>query len=245
MNNGPVRLAKIESRIIPEEVPVRFYAQQLKAYEHIKKDVVGKKVLDVGCGDGYGSAYLAEAATGVTGIDYDESIILKATNKYKVPNLNFKYMSATELEFENNSFDVVCSFQVIEHISEEKLQKYLSEIKRVLTSNGKFYVTTLNLNHNMKSPLNYLKNPAHCKEFRLWEFQELLCSVFPDVEILGIHLTTKHRFFQRLKKSGVFRFIPQFLNPVDKFYDRVTVKDFKVTKYSLKKAFDFIGICRQ
>lgn len=236
---------KLESRIIPEEVPVRFYAQQLKAYSHIRQDVAGKRVLDVGCGDGYGSAYLAEVAAEVTGIDYDESIISKAKNKYKVPNLNFKYMSATELEFESNSFDVICSFQVIEHIPENKLLKYLSEIKRVLTKNGKFYVSTLNLDHNMKSPLNYPKNPAHCKEFRLWEFRELLCSVFSDVEISGIHLTTKHRFFQRLKKSGIFRFIPHSLNPVDRFYDRVTVSDFKVTRDNLSKAFDFFGACRK
>lgn len=243
MNNG--YFAKPESRIIPEEVPVRFYAQQLKAYEYVKRDVAGKKVLDIGCGDGYGPAYLAAVAGEVTGIDYDKSIIGHAKNKYKLPNLNFEHMSAIELKFENNSFDIICSFQVIEHIPEDKLLNYLSEIKRVLRDNGKFYVSTLNLEYNIKSPLTYPKSPAHCKEFRLWEFQELLDSVFPYVEIHGAHLTFRHRFYQRLKKSGIFRFIPASFNPVDRFYHKVTVEDFKITTCNLRKAFDFIGVCRK
>lgn len=238
-------MKKQETRIIPEETDAKFYAEHLKPYEFVKINAKGKRILEVGCGDGYGSAYLAEAASEVIGIDYEEDVILQAKNKYRVPNLSFLCMDATVLQFKNDSFDLVCSFQVIEHIPEEKLMQYLSEIKRVLKINGEFYLSTLNLDHTMKSPITYKNNLAHCKEFTLVELKELLCGVFSDVEIYGLHLTLKHRFYQRLKKIGIFDFLPDMINPVSRFYNKVTINDFKINSKNLRKAIDFICICRK
>ena len=167
-------IRKPETRIIPEETSRKFYAQHLKPYEFLKNETTGKKILEVGCGDGYGSAYLAEAANKVIGIDYEQEVIAQAKNKYCLPNLSFTYMDATNLEFKDATFDIICSFQVIEHIPEDKLLNYLFEIKRVLKRGGKFYVSTLNLNHTMKSPLSYKKNAAHCKEFTFEELKILI-----------------------------------------------------------------------
>ena len=236
---------KIETRIIPEETNAKFYAEHLMPYEFMRNDAVDKKILEVGCGDGYGSAYLAEVAAEVIGIDYEEAVVLRAQAKYKAPNLKFLSMDATNLQFKEYSFDIVCSFQVIEHIPEEKLLEYLSEIKRVLKKNGKLYLSTLNLEHTMKSPLTYKKNLAHCKEFTLPELKDLLSRVFSDIEIYGLHLTPKHRFYQRLKKIGIFNFLPDAVNPVAKFYHKATTDDFKITSINLEKAIDFICICRK
>lgn len=238
-----VRVNFIETRIIPEETPPKFYAEHLKPYEFLSDQCGGKKILEVGCGDGYGSAYLAKTAKEVIGIDYEEDIIQRAQNKYRAPNLSFLYRDATELQFEDNAFDIACSFQAIEHIPQDKLLRYLSEIKRVLKVNGEFYLSTLNLEHTMKSSLTYQKNPAHCKEFTLSELKELLASVFPRVEIYGLHLTLQHRFYQRLKKIGIFSFLPNTISPVSRFYNRVTTEDFKITAHNLKKAIDFICVC--
>lgn len=238
-------MRKQETRIIPEETNVKFYMEHLKPYEFLIKNAQGKSILDIGCGDGYGDAYLTKVASKVIGIDYEEEVISKARNKYKMPNLSFMSMDATKLKFEASAFDLVCSFQVIEHIPEDMLVTYLSEIKRVLKEGGEFYLSTLNLEHVMKSPLTYKKQPAHCKEFKLGELSDLLSKVFPKVEIYGLALTSKHRFYLRLKKSGIFNLLPDSINPVKKFYNSVTTNDFKITSDNLRKAIDFICVCRK
>src|SRR3990167_5258749 len=183
------QLTKQETRIIPEETAPKFFAQHLIPYEFLRKQAKGKSVLEIGCGDGYGSACLAEAARKVTGVDYEEAVIYQAQNKYRGANLEFARMDAANLQFADNSFDIVCSFQVIEHIPEDALPRYLSEIKRVLKDEGTFYLSTLNLEHSMKSPHTYQKNIAHCREFKLDELKGVLSKIFPRVEIFGLHLT--------------------------------------------------------
>ena len=188
--------------------------------------------------------FLAKTASEIIGIDYDQETILRAQKKYVLPNLRFMVMGADRLEFEDNCFDLSCSFQVIEHIPEDKIARYLAEIKRVLKNDGKFYLSTLNLGHVMKSPATYKKQPAHCREFRLDELKELLSKVFSKVEIRGLQLTLKHCFYQRLKKSGIFNFLGTF-NPVDRFYKKCGVGDFKITSDNLTKAIDFICVCEK
>jgi SAM-dependent methyltransferase len=227
---------KPESRIIPENVPPKFLAQHLKPYEFVKNRVRGKRILEIGCGDGYGSAYLAEAAQEVIGIDYDRQTILRAQQKYKAQNLAFSCMEATGLELPDNYFDIICSFQVIEHIPQDGLKQYLREARRVMKDSGEFCLSTLNLSNAMKSGQAYAKNPAHTKEFILAELRDLLTSVFPKVEIYGLYLTPKHRFFQRLKKIGIF---------VKGFYDKVTTRDFRVGKPDACLALDFICLCKK
>lgn len=236
-------MVKQETRIIPEEIPPKFFAEHLKPYEFVLPYAFGKNILEVGCGDGYGSAFLAEKASEVISIDYDEATVLQARNKYRAPNLSFMRMDATTLQFEDSLFDIICSFQVIEHIPENKIPLYLSEIERVLKDNGKFFLSTLNLSHTMKCPLTYTKNPAHCKEFTLAELKDLLLTKFSNVEIYGLHLTLKHNFYQRLKKIGIFSYFPDVINPVSRFYKKVTTKDFKINSDNLQKAIDFICIC--
>ena len=151
-------MLKPETRIVPEEVAPKFFAEHLKVYEFLKGEAKGKNVLEVGCGDGYGADYLAAAGFEVTALDYDEAVIAAARDKYHRPNLKFIPMEAGALCFEDDSFDIVCSFQVIEHILEADIPRYLSEIKRVLRPEGAFYLSTLNLEHAMKgSPMTYKK----------------------------------------------------------------------------------------
>lgn len=239
----PENNLKPETRIIPQEVPPKFYAQHLKPYEFIRSRAAGKKVLEVGCGDGYGAAYLAGSASEVVGIDYALSVIARAQEKYALPNLKFLAMEATSLSFDAASFDLACSFQVIEHIPADKLPLYLSQIRRILKIGGQFWLSTLNLDHNLKSARTYEKHLAHCKEFRLQEIRGLLADFFPTVKIYGLHLGLKHRLFLGLKRSGVLNFLPQKYNPVARFYQNITTADFKITSKNLKKAIDFICVC--
>jgi len=236
-------LKKIETRIIPEETDRSFYLQYLKAYSFIKDDVDDKSVLDVGCGDGYGCAFLAEKAKFVQGVDYEPEVVLSAQKKYKANNLRYSAMNALKLEFKDQEFDIVCSFQVIEHIPEELIPLYLNELRRVLKDNGILYLSTLNLDKVMKSSKTYKKNLAYCKEFRLEELRETLLKVFGKVTIYGLHLSPRHYFYLRLKKSGIFRFLPDFLNPVKRFYKNIEIDDYRLKLSRLKDASDFICVC--
>lgn len=236
-------MPKPETRIIPGETTSKFYAQHLKPYEFIIDKVEGKKILEIGCGDGYGAAYLSSKASEVYAVDYEEGVILKAKDKYRINNLNFQSMDAASLKFEDGYFDLACSFQVIEHIPEDKILKYLLEVKRVLNNNGSFYLSTLNIETSMKSPAGYKKNPAHIKEFNLYEIREELLKVFPNVLCYGLHLTGRHRFYQRLKKIGMNKVFPGRINFVNRFYGNITTDDFVIRPDNLRKAIDFICIC--
>ncbi len=241
-------MKKQECRVVPEETNARFFAQQLKAYEFVIKYAARKIVLDIGCGDGYGAAYLSKVAKEVIAVDYEEEIVHKAQKKYVIQNVKYLSMDATNLTFDNSTFDIVTSFQVIEHIFEDRISDYLLGIKRVLKDEGEFYCTTLNLKHDMKSPLTYQKAPAHTKEYTFEEFKTLLEKYFSSVKIYELHLTLKHAFYLMLKKSGTLNFLPDSMNPVKRFYDNVTVKDFIVTPKRArnpKKAIDFYAICRK
>jgi ubiquinone/menaquinone biosynthesis C-methylase UbiE len=234
-----------DSAIIPENVPARFFAEHFKPYEFAAKFIKDKIVLEVGCGDGYGAEYLSRYAKEVVAVDHAKENIMHAQNRYRKPNLTFEVMNAGVLGFENDSFDAACSFQVVEHIPENNVLYYLSEIKRVLKKGGVFYLSTLNVAHTMKSPHTYKKNPDHCKEYRLTELKELLSKVFAHNDVYGLHLTPKHRFYLRLKKMGIINFFPSAINPLKNFYSRITTDDFIITAHNLEKATDFICVCRE
>ncbi len=239
-------LNKIETRIVPEETDRSFYLQHFKVYTFVNKNAENKQVLDAGCGDGYGSAYLSKKARFVYGIDYEPAVVAKAQSKYQADNLQYLPMDVLELKFNDREFDLICSFQVIEHIPEELILEYLGQLKRVLKDSGTLYLSTLNLDKVMKSPLTYKKNAAHCKEFRLEELQEILSKTFSQVTVYGLHLSLRHYFYLRLKKSGIFKLLPDRINPVVKFFKKgIQVNDFRLARNNLKKASDFICVCKK
>ncbi len=97
--------------------------------------VAGREVLDVACGEGYGSAHLARHATHVTGADIDSAAVLHARARYSaIANLEFRQADCAALPFPDGSFDAVVSFETLEHI--EAQEPFLDEIRRVLRAEG-------------------------------------------------------------------------------------------------------------
>lgn len=229
----------------PRKANRKFYYQNLFPYYLVRKISANKKVLDIGFGYGHGDFYLAETAKEVIAIDCEKENIENANVKFKKNNLSYNLMDATNLTFLNECFDVVCSFQVIEHIKEDLLLKFLFEIKRVLKPQCVFYVSTLNKEVTMKASQPYDKNVYHNKEFNAEELSELLLRVFNKVEMYGLQLTAKHKFFLRLKKIGLFKYFPKQANPVGHFYNNISLKDFKISKNNLRQSLDFICVCQK
>src|SRR5258708_7938926 len=102
----------------------------------------GKRVLDVGCGTGYGAAELATQARAATGIDIAPDAVTDARNQFARGNLTFLAGSATALPFADASFDLITAFEVIEHLAD--WQTMLAEARRVLHPQGVFLVSTPN-----------------------------------------------------------------------------------------------------
>ena len=229
--------------INPETESPRLVAKHLSAY-HFAKDFARGRTLEIGCGDGYGSSLLSNTAEEVIGIDLFERNVEVASAKYDRPNLKFLRMNATELAFPEKSFDLAVSFQVIEHIPQALLNQYLNEIKRVLKINGVACISTLNLKKNLKAGQTYDKSPHHDKEFLPFEFEDLLKSHFRQVAVYGLYPTSKHLFFERLKKAG-FGKMPAPLNPVARFYDHITARDFYWSRQNnLDDCIDLLAVCR-
>jgi ubiquinone/menaquinone biosynthesis C-methylase UbiE len=158
------------------------------AYEHRHRyaiccdHVADKEVLDIACGEGYGSAMLATSARRVVGADLNQEVINQAAQKYgQSKRLQFKVASCTSLPFVDGSFDVVISFETIEHITEQA--DFITEVARVLKTNGTFIVSTPNRIVYSEEPSHH--NPFHQKELDQQELRELLEQQFKYVQLFG------------------------------------------------------------
>jgi len=157
--------------------------EHLHRYRFAKEFVKGKIVLDLACGEGYGSYMLAEEANEVIGVDISESTIKHAKIKYATNNLKFIKSSMLEIDIEGeNVFDVIICFEALEHVEEH--DKVMAEIKRMLKNDGIFIVSTPN-KYSYTDEGDYCKNPWHKKELYLDEFEALLKSAFKNVLIYG------------------------------------------------------------
>jgi ubiquinone/menaquinone biosynthesis C-methylase UbiE len=136
-----------------------------------------KVVLDIACGEGYGAKLLSEVANQVVGVDISEETIKYAEKKYSSKNLEFKVGSADEIPFEDNFFDVVVSFETIEHL--ENHEGMISEIKRVLKDDGLLIISSPNKTEYSEA-INY-SNPFHEKELDEKEFRDLTKKFFSNV----------------------------------------------------------------
>jgi ubiquinone/menaquinone biosynthesis C-methylase UbiE len=129
------KLSFTGERFIPsEQGEIRI--EHLQRYIFTLDLVTKKRVLDLACGEGYGSFLISGAAKQVIGVDVSDVAVRHATTKYakKHGNLKFQKCSATNLPFQDGSFDVVVSFETIEHLAEQ--MQMVAEIRRVLSPQG-------------------------------------------------------------------------------------------------------------
>jgi SAM-dependent methyltransferase len=165
------------------EIPEISY-EHWNRYLFARQFVKDKIVLDIACGEGYGSFLLSNIAGQVIGIDIDQETINFANNKYVRNNLKFKVGSATHLSLlQNNFFDVIVSYETIEHIAEDDQNLFLQEVKRTLKHDGIFIVSTPN--KKLYSDTRCYDNEFHIKEFYFEDFNIFLKSHFKYVDFLG------------------------------------------------------------
>jgi SAM-dependent methyltransferase len=168
-------------RLIPGEVDVDLLNEHMARYTFAARLSRGKRVLDAGCGVGYGSAALAEVAETVTGVDVAADAVEFARANYQLPNLAFEQASVTQLPFEDGRFDLIAAFEVIEHL--EDWRSFLNEASRVLAPGGQLIVSTPNKLYYTESRGVHGPNPFHVHEFEFEEFGAELKTVFPYVSL--------------------------------------------------------------
>ncbi len=167
-------------RFIPTEQG-RIRLEHYHRYAMVLDIVKEKDVLDVACGEGYGSSFMADAARSVVGVDISDEAVQHASATYTKANLMFRQGSATALDFDEASFDVVVSFETIEHLAEQA--EMLAEIRRVLRADGLLVISSPN--RPVYSEESGEHNEFHVKELDFKEFDDLLRVQFPTIEYFG------------------------------------------------------------
>ena len=167
-------------RFIPDDVSdSEIEIEHMQRYIFAENFVKNKIVLDVACGEGYGSNILAQTAKKVIGVDIDDETIKYARSKYSSSNISFVCSDVEKLPFEDNFFDVIVSYETIEHIDEIKQKEFLNEIDRVLKCDGLLIMSTPN--KEVYTDLVNSNNKYHIKEFYFDEFKNFLNLKFSNI----------------------------------------------------------------
>ncbi|MEQ9297239.1 MAG: methyltransferase domain-containing protein [Cyclobacteriaceae bacterium] len=169
-----VYTTEIASDQISSDNPI--HQRLLKAYVAVLPYIKGS-VLELGCGEGRGVELLMEHADDFTGLDKIQEVIDKLSGKY--PNAIFRQAVFPPFDdIADNTYDTIVSFQVIEHIQNDKL--YLQEIQRVLKPGGKAVLSTPNIKMTLS------RNPWHEREYTADELKSLAQKYFSHVDMKGI-----------------------------------------------------------
>ena len=224
---------------VPEEN--YWYRRHLVVYEWIAQRVGGKRVVDMACGEGYGSNVLAERAASVVGVDANPEAHEHARLRYVRPNLRFE---RDLVEGFSEPCDAVVFLQTIEHVQDAGA--ILEHFKSMLAPGGVAYVSTPNVLTLAPPGAERSDNPWHVHEYRAEEFRALCEAHFPRVELLGLFHARKLRAHELAIKLGWDR-VHKALRLTGPFYERFTpaiaASDFALRTENLDAALDFVAVC--
>jgi len=213
--------------------------EHLARYEFALQYIHNKKVLDIGCGTGYGVDLIASKASEVIGVDICEEAINYAKQQCKQKNIKFYVGNAENLDFlEDGQFDVIISFEVIEHIPD--YLQYLKEVRRLLKADGILIISTPNKKYHSphsEKPVN----PWHITEFWLDDFKALLKKYFDNVKLYGQYYNTRIKWIvKKLLPQKVWQTSLQKMR--DDYHTRQVsnFSDKNIENYSY-----FIAVCRK
>lgn len=161
-------------------IQTRDTIDHLHRYALVFDYIKDKIVLDIACGEGYGSNLMSQRAQYVYGVDIDLETISSAKHKYNKENLSFKTGRADLIPIETNSIDIVVSFETIEH--HDKHEEMMLEMKRVLKPGGIIIISTPD-KYFYTDKRNF-NNEFHVKELYREEFTSLINNHFKVSQLL-------------------------------------------------------------
>lgn len=172
-----------EQRYRSNALDYGIYLFHLATYDFARPLVGGGRVLDFGCGTGYGTKHISATCREIVGVDISAEAIAVAAERYVADNLAFRQIERVEVAaapFDSSSFDAVLSFQVIEHISEP--DAYLREIVRLLRPGGVAVFATPDRRTRL-GPGQRPWNRFHVTEYDPPSLQSLLARHFDEVDL--------------------------------------------------------------
>jgi SAM-dependent methyltransferase len=238
-------------RTLPDIPAENYWFQRhLAVYEWIGARVIGLRVIDMACGEGYGSEVLSRSATAVVGVDANPEAHEHARLRYRRQNLEFAH-GMVELFGEPGAYDAVVFLQTIEHVPDPVA--VLERFRALLAPGGVAYVSTPNVLTLAPAGQAKSDNPWHIREYRAQEFDSLCRSVFEQVELLGVFHARKLRLHALALRAGWDR-IHAGLGLTKAFYDWFTPA-IKSSDFALRGtraggptvldgALDFLAVCR-
>jgi SAM-dependent methyltransferase len=223
---------------VPEEN--YWYRRHVAVYEWIAERCAGLRVVDLACGEGYGSDLLAQRAGEVIGVDANPEAFEHARVRYQRPNLQFQRGLVEDFDQE---VDAVVFLQTIEHIHEpDKLVETISRIAPIA------YISTPNRLTLAPPGAEKSDNPWHLREYTAAEYRALLAPCFSRVELYGVFHAGKLRAHELAIRAGWDRLHPA-LRITKPFYDRfvpaISAADFAIrpeAQCDLDKALDFLAV---
>jgi SAM-dependent methyltransferase len=225
---------------VPEEN--YWFRRHLVVYEWIAARVGGRRVVDLACGEGYGSALLAEHAASVVGVDANPEAFEHARLKYTAPNLGFE---RNMIELWQGDVDCVVFLQTIEHVQDPDAM--LEHVRELIGPDGVAYITTPNVLTLAPKGAERSGNPWHVREYRPGEFRALCEAHFGTVGLLGLFHDRKLRAHELALKAGWDR-VHRALHVTRPFYDRFTpaisTRDFALKSRDLERALDLLAVLR-
>jgi SAM-dependent methyltransferase len=253
----PVGVPALEltgERTLPD-VPAEnyWYRRHLAVYEWIGARVAGLDVLDMACGEGYGSEVLSRSAASVVGVDANPEAHEHAKLRYTRQNLTFE-RGLVETYGEAGSFDAVVFLQTIEHVQDPVA--VLRHFGELLRPGGVAYISTPNVLTLAPAGAEKSDNPWHIKEYRAGEFEQLCAEAFDEVELLGLFHARKLKLHGMALKLGWDAVHPK-LGLTKPFYDwftpAIAASDFTLRGGAVGRnrsapsvldgALDFLAVC--
>jgi SAM-dependent methyltransferase len=250
---GVPPLALTGERTLPD-VPEENYwfRRHLAVYEWIAARVSDASVIDMACGEGYGSDVLARTARRVVGVDANPEAHEHARLRYRRANLRF----ARELvETFSEPADAVVFLQTIEHLTDapaalERFRTLVADPQTGGAARGTVFVSTPNVLTLAPEGASRSGNPWHVHEYRIEEFDELCRSCFSEVQMYGVFHARKlraHELALRLGWDSVHRTLGLTSSFYERFTPAIAASDFAVRaggSAQLSSALDFLAVCR-
>jgi 2-polyprenyl-3-methyl-5-hydroxy-6-metoxy-1,4-benzoquinol methylase len=238
--DGVPPLALTGERTLPD-VPAENYwfRRHLAVYEWVAHRCAGFHVVDMACGEGYGSAVLGRRAREVTGVEANPEAFEHARLKYGRPGLRFV---RDLIERHEEPCDAIVFLQTVEHV-----QDPAGLLRRFKKMADTVFVSTPNLLTLAPPGAEKSDNPWHLREYRADEFRSLCHRAAADVELYGLFHARKLRAHELALRAGWDRVHPA-LRVTRPFYDRlvpaISTRDFSLRSDRLDRALDFVAVLR-